>query len=239
MRYLLVSLFLFLATHSVHAGEPVRGLLSLPGVFGEYPCEEFSPETIALYASPGSSDPTGEIRVERYWEFPPEGGCKGLSVVSELTDGGTPQELPTMEYGYEIPGAIVVDHAVVDHDEQWFKLDTGEASAWLRAPENSQYFTLEKLLVNRRTYVAPEAGAFLVDAPATTQPETERMHLEQYSDVRVTDVRWVRDQLWLQVNVLNESGCESRDEPIIIARGWLPAHSESGELSVWFYSRGC
>lgn len=239
MRHPLMLLIVLALPLSVHADEGIKGLLAIPEVYGEGPCDEFSPTDIALYADAGDADAIATIRVERYWEFPPEGGCKGLSVVVEKNEGGSAQPLPSMEYGYELPAALVVDRAVLGQDEHWFEIDLGETSAWLRATEGSRYFPLEELLVNRLNYVAPETGVFLADDPGMEHSGSERMHLEYYSDIRVTGVRWAGDKLWLQVDVLNGSGCGSRDEPVIIDQGWVPAHSASGELNVWFYSRGC
>ena len=47
-------------------------------------------------------------------------------------------------------------------------------------------------------------------------------------------------QLWFQIEVMSHSGCEDIiNEPKAIDRGWVPAHSPSGQPSIWFFSRGC
>jgi hypothetical protein len=57
--------------------------------------------------------------------------------------------------------------------------------------------------------------------------------------VRVVEFRRVDDRLWVRVEVLSHSICESTQEPAITARGWMRAHAPSGEPTIWFYSRGC
>lgn len=51
--------------------------------------------------------------------------------------------------------------------------------------------------------------------------------------------RWFKVRL-PEGSVMTHSICESiKEEPKVAAEGWLPAHSPTGEPSVWFYSRGC
>ena len=59
--------------------------------------------------------------------------------------------------------------------------------------------------------------------------------------MRVIEVRQVSGRQWLHIEVLSHSPCDSNIniDPKAIAKGWLPAHSESGEPTVWFSARGC
>lgn len=45
----------------------VVGLMSLPQVFGDYPCDTYTPSEIGLYAELGSSRPLGAIYVSQPW----------------------------------------------------------------------------------------------------------------------------------------------------------------------------
>jgi hypothetical protein len=50
---------------------------------------------------------------------------------------------------------------------------------------------------------------------------------------------FMRDRLWVHIQVMTHSICTSTEEPKIEAEGWIPAHAGTGEPTVWFYSRGC
>lgn len=62
---------------------------------------------------------------------------------------------------------------------------------------------------------------------------------EHRRSVRVVGFRPLGDRVWIEIEILSHSICESTEEPMVEARGWIPAHARSGALTVWFYSRGC
>jgi hypothetical protein len=45
--------------------------------------------------------------------------------------------------------------------------------------------------------------------------------------------------LWFQIEVMSHSICNDPSEPKVIDRGWVAAHSRSGQPAIWFFSRGC
>jgi hypothetical protein len=63
----------------------------------------------------------------------------------------------------------------------------------------------------------------------------------EHRDIRVIEVRRVGDRQWLHVEVMSHNICDSNInvEPKPIAKGWMPAHSDTGEPTVWFSARGC
>jgi hypothetical protein len=77
----------------------------------------------------------------------------------------------------------------------------------------------------------------------TDEAERERLANEswgvEHDSLRVIGFREVGAELWIHVELLSHSFCESTDEPTVTARGWMPAHDTSGEPTVWFSSRGC
>ena len=75
-----IGLVLLMVSGPAFAADRVIGLLSLPEVFGDFPCDEFAPEEITLYRAPDSNETVGWIRVETYWTFHAIGGCEGLRV---------------------------------------------------------------------------------------------------------------------------------------------------------------
>src|SRR5687767_8717683 len=104
-----MTALIFLMTLSLaQAGtERIIGLLALPGVFGEGPCKPFEPRAITLYGDAGATRVMGTIEVDQEWSFAPHGGCEGLEV--SVHEGDKRTELPTREFEYEAPAAIVLD----------------------------------------------------------------------------------------------------------------------------------
>lgn len=65
------------------------------------------PEEVPLFSAPDGAEPIAVIGVDRYWTFlslP----CEGL-IVRVHPRGGEPPELPTEEFQYEAPAAIVYE----------------------------------------------------------------------------------------------------------------------------------
>jgi hypothetical protein len=43
----------------------------------------------------------------------------------------------------------------------------------------------------------------------------------------------------VHLEVMSHSICRSAEQPAVVGNGWMPAHSSTGEPTVWFFSRGC
>jgi hypothetical protein len=216
----------------------VAGLLTLPDVFGAGPCDRFTPMEVPLFAAPEGSEVLGAIRVARYWTFHEMGGCEGLVVVVENERTGVQEDLPTLEYDYEAPAAIVLQER-----DDWFLVRLQEGTAWLRASPGAEFFPLERLLVDRLTHITEVSEGRLWPEPGADEeagPEqTGSAIVPPGSEVRVLEARWVEGELWLRVEVLSHSVCDGLDDPTVVETGWLPGHGAHGEPTVWFYSRGC
>ncbi len=225
----LISILL-VSVSSVVAQERVIGLLTLLEVFGEGPCHEFTPEEVPLYSEKGSEDTIGSIRVASYWIFSDDGGCEGLRVHVYKDDGTRGGALPTEEFDYEAPAAIVLEE-----QNPWFRVRLSNGAAWVRVSENNEYYPLEELLLNGLTYITDASEPALLDRPDGVVVATASTG----DSVQVVDFMRIDNQLWLHVEVLSHSVCESADEPKVLFQGWLRAHGSSGQPSVWFYSRGC
>jgi len=216
----------------IAARDRVLGLLSLPQVFGTEVCQPFMPIDVALYEEAGSFKPIGRISVDRPWRFHPNGGCDGLAVKVHRADSTAADELPTLEFSYEAPGAIVLQRK-----EAWFRIRLAGGAAWIHATEQNVFHPLEELLAENLAYVANPDGAGLAAAPGADRSAAADL-LTADRPVDVLQSQRVGDELWLRVAIQNRSLCEGED-PTTIAEGWLPAHTSSGEPIVWFYSRGC
>ena len=207
------------------------GLLSLPEVFGPRQCAPFEPREVVLHAAPGDGEAIAVVRVDRNWSFAPHGGCEGLEVSVHQGDRRT--QLPTLEYDYEMPGAIVLEHR-----DGWFRIRMAGRSAWLKASLASRFMPLSELFEEfvGVTAINQSFTARLSSAPgASTGPIMPRVVPAQ--PVRVLEVRGES----VRVEVLSNSACTAGNDgpPEVLATGWLPLHDADGEPTVWFSSRGC
>jgi hypothetical protein len=212
------------------AQDRVLGLLTLPEVFGNEACDRFTPEPIALHAGPGGAR-VGSIEVDQHWSFAAHGGCEGLEV--RVHQGSARSELPTREHEYEAPAAIVLDQ-----QGRWFKIRLADGTAWVNATPRDQFKPLAELFDQNLTAITEHFSGQLRSTPGGALAG-ERLTRDR--SVRVLEIRQVGNAQWVSVEVLDYSPCTVPvgREPQVIARGWLPAHAENGEPTVWFFSRGC
>jgi hypothetical protein len=206
-------------------------LLSLPEVFGPRQCAPFEPSPIALHAAPNDGAAMAFIRVDQNWSFAPHGGCEGLEV--GVHQGKERHELPTREYDYEMPGAIVVEHR-----DGWFKVKLHERSAWLKASPVDHFMPIADLyeeFVGVTAINQSFTGRLSSTPSATMGPIMPRVVPAQ--PVRVLEIRGE----WVRVEVLSNSACTAANDgpPEVVATGWLPLHNRDGDPTVWFSSRGC
>lgn len=217
-------------------GDRVLGLLALPGVFGEGPCKPFEPRAITLYSDAGATRVMGTIQVDQEWSFAPHGGCEGLEV--SVHEGDKRTELPTREFEYEAPGAIVVDRR-----GEAYKIRLSDNRAgWVLSPSN-RFMALENLLEEFTgvTFFTEAFAGELRSAPGLSVSNRVTSQAKPAQPARIIESRRIADRLWLHVEVFNHSLCDAATQgpPESIARGWLPAHGDNGEPTVWFASRGC
>ena len=231
MKALACVAILLLASPAV-AQERVLGLMSLPEVFGAGECAPFDPQPVALHNSPNDGQVLGRIQVDKEWSLAPHGGgCEGLEV--SVHKGGDKSELPTREYDYERPGAIVLDQR-----DGWFKIRLRQGSAWLKASVADKFMPLSDLFDEFTGVTAINdsyTGRLSRTPSASTGPIMMRVAPKQ--SVRVVEIK---DE-WIHVEVLSNSACTAANDgpPQVISEGWLPLHDQKGEPTVWFSSRGC
>jgi len=213
------------------AQERIIGLLSLPEVFGGSECSHFDPREVPLHNSPNDAAATSSIQVDQNWSFAPHGGCDGLKV--SVHRGAQKDELPTREYDYEMPAAIVLEQK-----EGWFKIRLHQGSAWLRASVVDRFMPLSDLFeeftgvtaINQSYRGRLSKAPNLVGGPIM-------MSVTPNEAVHVVEIR----DNWIHVEVLSNSACTAANDgpPQVVSEGWLPLHDQKGEPTVWFSSRGC
>jgi len=220
---------------SAHAQDRVIGLLSLPEVFGSGVCATFEPEPVALHPSPKGGAPTAFIRVDQNWSFAPHGGCEGLKV--GVHEGAQRHELPTLEFDYEMPGAIVLEQRA-----RWFKVRLASGSGWLDASPAARFMPLSELFEEfvGVTAITKSFNGRLIAAPGRPA-EASSPPVSALQPARVIEIRNVFGQSWVHVEVLNHSICSAAEHgpPDVVGTGWMPLHAADGEPTIWFSSRGC
>src|SRR5688500_17665336 len=122
----LMILAVFAITGQAQTPDRVIGLLSLPEVFGSRTCAPFEPRDVAVHSTPNDGTAFAAIRVDQNWSFAPHGGCEGLEV--SVHRGTVREDLPALEYDYEMPAAIVVER-----QSGWFRIKLSQGSGWIKA----------------------------------------------------------------------------------------------------------
>jgi len=199
------------------AGDELVGLLELPGLFG--PGESGGPQAaqplvpLALYPSPRTSG-------------------RPITLISD------PWALQTREYSYEAPAAVVVEQQA-----NWYRIALKNGhSGWVSADDAGRYMPLTDLLPGSLAYLTPawDGGLWTLQSLAgedhwqRLRPGSARAE----APIVVEEVRHTPSGPWLRIGIYDGDICAG-PEPPIRWRGWIPAYSEAGRLTAWFYSRGC
>jgi hypothetical protein len=215
------------------AQERVIGLLALPEVFGRSACDRFTPRPVELRATP-RGPVVGSVIVVKPWTHHSNGGCEGLEVGVRAPRAATVQPLPTMEYAYEEPGAIVLEQR-----GQWFRVRLTVGSAWLEASANDEFHGLERLFENGLTYLTEAWSGQVATSPGSAGRPAKFPRLAAGQPVRVRRASREKEGLWFFVEILSHSGCDGDGEPSVADQGWVPAYGKVDAPTIWFYSRGC
>jgi hypothetical protein len=182
---------------------------------------------------------------EMFFIDPQRGGYAPRAALTLFTDPeptsrvaaviSSPEAVDHAEYGYEEAGALVYGR-----QDGYFLIRTARGMAWLDPQKAGAFHGLEELLSDGLTYLTDRWDGFVSPSPGTlNRTRVARPPGRDQEDVRVGGFRGVGGRLWVQVEVMSHSICESVEPPTVKARGWVPAHDEAGAPTVWFYSRGC
>lgn len=123
-------------------GPAIIGVLRLPEVFGEYPCERYAPRPVLLFRAPGTGAPSARIELATPWRFPAESGCEGRKVVVASADRRSAwAELPSVEFGPEQSGAIVVERR-----GSWYRIALPQqATGWVQVAGSRRFVAIGAL----------------------------------------------------------------------------------------------
>jgi len=214
------------------------GILDLEARYGGY--EEW------VRAAWGSEDPELEFKLSEGRPFDSE--AKRLKAT----------QFTMLETGYEYPSVLVyrrIDdprlsdwiQVLIDDKPQWIQMEGGdvfEPYPHLFDEGRLGYFLDRDIMISdhpggkrtRRTFVPADQN--------TTGNEywTPEVSVIGRATLTLLDEntgnRSAQD--WLKIRVKNQPSCEGiLDKPETVAEGWIPTHRADGDISVWFYSRGC
>lgn len=194
---------------------PVLGIVEIPDVFflddekGEY----VPRAALTIYTRPDSDS----------------------NVLAVIT---SPQAIDEAAFSSETAGAVVYAR-----ERGFFLIRTSRGVGWLSPHNAGSFHSLETLLEDRElTYLTAAWDGFMSASPGGANRNRVTSRLpdgNEARDVRVKRLRTVKAKLWVELEVISHTFCESNEPPTIQARGWIRAHDATGAPTVWFHPGGC
>lgn len=156
--------------------------------------------------------------------------------------GEKPGQLVLKEHGYEEYSVVVLERRLPS-GQRWVRVALVDGSAWLPEPLGARSRTYADLVKESLAFLTEAWDGRVWDAPGGTPgsaPKSVAFRQIQRPEhpADVFEYREVNGQLWLHVNVLSESPCETQ-QPLSLIEGWVPAYNARGQWTADFYSRGC
>jgi len=151
-------------------------------------------------------------------------------------------ELLTVEHGYEQISAAVYDIST-QRDGTWYRVHYttpgGSGDGWLSGRETAAYHPLADMLVHGLAFLTDAWDHLVFDAARPDARQRTVDDTRERPDVRVLATAGDAQHLWLRIEMLDGNVCEGKDQPSVVATGWIPAHAADGRLVAWHYPRGC
>jgi len=218
--------------------ERIVGLLHLPELYGEYPCQAFKAKKINLYATASDErPPIGTIERTNAHKPPEHPDCDEPIVVVRGLNGNI-SALPYDESGDEFRTAVAYERS-----GRWFRIALSRGSGWIQAdPDNFLAYPDILMSESFATYLRPGWDGNVWTEPgsgsAEAAPSGWRVYREKEIPIRILATRIVAGVVWIQIRFESEF-CGQTLGKLPPLQGWLPAYKGSVDTSVWFYSRGC
>jgi len=208
----LASVVMFAQTPTGSGPGPILGIVEIPDMFS------FDPNT-GEYAPPRSSL---RLFVQPNWDSKV---FANISSREAIDDAG---------FSHEGNGALVYGR-----ENGYFLIRTSRGAAWLSPHNAGSFHPYEDLVSGDLSYVTEAWDGFVSESPGSALRTRMPQRQPQGEVARVKGFRTVRGKLWVEIEVISHSFCESDEPPKIKARGWIAAHDKANVPTVWFAARGC
>jgi hypothetical protein len=178
----------------------------------------------------------------------PTAGPIALTLYREPRDNAQPavtiktrREIESLEHGYEQISAAVLD-VRAQAGKTWYlvqyKREDRLMAAWLSGSNAGRFRSLPELLKGRG-FLTQAWNGWLYKSPRSEgSRENILSALGERRHVVFADMAEDAGQMWFLVVVVDGTICDGGPRSVLAA-GWIPAHSASGQLNAWYYSRGC
>ena len=220
------------------APDRIVALLAMP-LFGEHGCALREPKSVPLYADAALARPIGRLHAAA---ADADVDCAAPRLSWHLeTPAAAGGELPTEEFDYERPGAIVLE----TRGQAARVALAARKSAWVGVGRDMRVLRLAGLYRDALTYIDHDWVGALYTVPndRSTRHAIDAKWVHRIGRVNVVKVLRVRelpDNTWIEIELGPAApGCADSPEPLPVQRGWVPAYARSGWPLVWFHSRGC
>jgi hypothetical protein len=210
-RLLLASALTFAQPPYGGAPGPVLGIVEIPEMFViDQTVGQYAPRAVlTLYTRPDSSS-------------------------RPLPPILTPAAIDSEEYGYEEAGALVYGR-----ERGYYLIRTSRGLGWLSPDKAGAFHPFETLIKSELAFLTEAWDGFVSASPG--RGSRTRVQRRPYGpeNVHVKRLQTVGGALWVEIDVISHSFCESDTSPTVKAHGWIRAHDQTGAPAVWFPSRGC
>ena len=158
-----------------------------------------------------------------------------------------PNDFELMETSYEYK-----ELSVYGMDGDWARVKLKGESVWLRVEPTDQFTSYLSLIEGRLAYTtesefpaASSAGGETVQIEIAPEMQNTTGAYEGWvPSIEVIETKSLSDEVgkseWIKIRVLDQEPCERYElPPEIVFEGRIPAYLSSGDVSVWYYPRGC
>lgn len=145
-------------------------------------------------------------------------------------------QVHTKEFAYEEPGAVVYERT-----GEWYRLKRSDNTyGWVQGPDQSGTFhPLSELLLRRLSYTTSRWDGMLWPDPGAGIPRRVDTDARKTTAIDIIKTTRIADSLWLYIRLHRKDPCAGTSKNTYQASGWIPAWNTDGELTTWFWSRGC
>lgn len=195
---------------------------------------------IRTFFNPDISDQTFEIKPFNLYERPDANSRRRVRVMH-------PRAIEHQETAdYHQVGALVY---AISGDYYLLKTSSGTLG-WYKQTEEDIFHAYLDLLATYRVYmnvlwdnrVYNQAnGTQFREYPRVARNreiDTPALISHQY-DARVLQSIEIGNQVWVEVEFIEDNSCGDESPTVVLDRGWVKLHDRSGAGTIWYPNRGC